>query len=65
MKYKSNIAILVLVLFLVPIFTLAQDKLGDEPEDDLGNVSDDYQEHFFEALKQKGIENYKRAIVAL
>lgn len=65
MKHKSNIAILVLILFLVPIFTLAQDKLGDEPEDDLGNVSDDYQEHFFEALKQKGIENYKRAIVAL
>ena len=65
MKHKSNIAILVLVLFLVPIFTLAQDKLGDEPEDDLGNISDDYQEYFFEALKQKGIENYKRAIVAL
>lgn len=65
MKLKSNIAILFLVLFLVPIFTLAQDKLGDEPEDDLGDVKDEYQELFFEALKQKGIENYERAVEAL
>ncbi|MDT0642137.1 tetratricopeptide repeat protein [Zunongwangia sp. F363] len=33
--------------------------------DDLGNVSDEFQEYFFEALKQKGIENYEKAIVAL
>jgi tetratricopeptide (TPR) repeat protein len=35
------------------------------PTDDLGNVSDDFQENFFEALKQKGIENYELALVAL
>ena len=40
----------------------AQDKT---PTDDLGNVSDDFQVHFFEALKQKGIENYDRAVDAL
>lgn len=34
-------------------------------EDDLGNVSDEYQEYFFEALKQKGIGNYDRAVSAL
>ena len=35
------------------------------PDDDLGNVDDAYQENFFEALKQKGIENYERAVDAL
>lgn len=35
------------------------------PTDDLGNVSDNFQEHFFEALKQKGIENYQLALDAL
>ncbi len=34
-------------------------------EDDLGNVTDEFQENFFEALKQKGIENYEKAITAL
>ncbi|RZS99248.1 tetratricopeptide repeat protein [Aquimarina brevivitae] len=34
-------------------------------EDDLGNVSDEFQEYFFEALKQKAITNYERAIEAL
>lgn len=33
--------------------------------DDLGNVSDEFQEHFFEALKQKAITNYDKAIEAL
>ena len=33
--------------------------------DDLGNVSDSFQDNFFEALKQKGIENYELALNAL
>ncbi len=33
--------------------------------DDLGNVSDEYQEFFFEALKQRAITNYDKAIEAL
>lgn len=33
--------------------------------DDLGEVSDAFQEHFFEALKQKAIENYEKAITHL
>jgi len=37
----------------------------EEPTDDLGNVSDVFQENFFEALKQKGIENYDLALEAL
>ena len=48
-------------------FTNAQveEPKPDEPTDDLGNVSDAFQEHFFEALKQKAIENYELAIDAL
>lgn len=34
-------------------------------EDNLENVTDAFQENFFEALKQKGIENYEKAIRAL
>ncbi len=33
--------------------------------DDLGDVSDEFQENFFEALKQKAITNYEKAITAL
>lgn len=39
-------------------------KFG-ERDDNLGEVSDAYQEAFFEALKQKGIENYELALNAL
>lgn len=39
--------------------------LKDVNQDDLGNVTDAFQEHFFEALKQKGIENYEKAIAEL
>jgi tetratricopeptide (TPR) repeat protein len=37
----------------------------ETPTDDLGDVSDAFQENFFEALKQKGIENYELALDAL
>lgn len=43
---------------------LSQELKGIET-DDLGNVSDAFQENFFEALKQKGIENYDLAYEAL
>lgn len=39
--------------------------MGDQPTDDLGNVTDAFQEAFFEALKQKAIENYELALDAL
>ena len=44
---------------------LAQVDFNKTPNDDLGNIEDKFQEHFFEALKQKGIENYDRAIISL
>ena len=37
----------------------------EEREDDLGDVTDAFQTNFFEALKQKGIENYELALNAL
>ncbi|CAN5350644.1 hypothetical protein BH23BAC2_BH23BAC2_08550 [soil metagenome] len=39
--------------------------MQDVNEDDLGNVSDAFQENFFEALKQRAIENYEKAVAAL
>ncbi|PKD21718.1 hypothetical protein APR41_01665 [Salegentibacter salinarum] len=39
--------------------------LEEVNQDDLGNVTDEFQEQFFEALKQKGIENYEKALTAL
>ncbi|MBX2828974.1 MAG: hypothetical protein KTR22_12485 [Flavobacteriaceae bacterium] len=45
--------------------SFAQETELEEPTDDLGNVSDAFQENFFEALKQKAIENYELALDAL
>lgn len=47
------------------IYAQDQTPFADENVDDLGDVSDEFQEAFFEALKQKGIENYERAITSL
>jgi len=52
-------------MVIVPQTTYAQVDFNKRPDDDLGNVEDEFQEHFFEALKQKGIENYDRAVEAL
>ncbi len=52
-------------LLVIPLVSFSQDTKEDEMEDQLGVVTDAFQEHFFEALKQKGIENYDRAIKSL
>ena len=57
------IPILLLAVVFFPKELYAQEIEG--PTDDLGNVSDAFQENFFEALKQKGIENYELALEAL
>lgn len=57
---------LALLLFFVEAFPQdEQQALQKEVQDDLGNVNDRFQENFFEALKQKAIENYEKAIHAL
>ncbi|MBC3845699.1 tetratricopeptide repeat protein [Winogradskyella echinorum] len=52
-------------MLTVPQVAYTQVDFNKRPDDDLGNVEDEFQEHFFEALKQKGIENYDRAVDAL
>ena len=52
-------------VLLLPQANYAQVDFNKTPDDDLGNIEDKYQEYFFEALKQKGIENYDRSIKAL
>ncbi|RKE98873.1 tetratricopeptide repeat protein [Ichthyenterobacterium magnum] len=65
MKKSIHILIFFFGTLLFPKFTYAQVDFNKRPNDDLGNVEDVYQEHFFEALKQKGIENYQRSVDAL
>jgi tetratricopeptide (TPR) repeat protein len=61
---------LLLGIFLSATTTFAQDENlpnddSAQVNDDLGAVTDAFQENFFEALKQKGIENYELALDAL
>lgn len=65
MRYKAIILVGILGLFLVPITSHAQVDFNAKPTDDLGEVDDQFQELFFEALKQRGIENYTRSVEAL
>jgi tetratricopeptide (TPR) repeat protein len=57
---KTGSFFLFLVLLCNPVFLLAQ----TEPELIMPD-SDKFQDYFYESLKQKGIENYDKAIVAL
>jgi tetratricopeptide (TPR) repeat protein len=57
---KSRLLILFLVLLSNSALLLAQ----TEPEDIKLEVNN-FQDYFFEALKQKGIENYDKAIISL
>jgi len=56
-------ACLSVIFMCASLLVFSQEE--EEITDDLGNVTDDFQQHFFEALKQKAIENYDRAIAAL
>ncbi|WPY98778.1 tetratricopeptide repeat protein [Christiangramia sp. OXR-203] len=58
---------LLLMLWFILSVQAQDDKrpFEDVNQDDLGLVNDEFQELFFEALKQKGIENYEKAIIAL
>ncbi len=63
MKKHSYLLLVLVVLFQISGGMFAQEE--EPPTDDLGNVSDAFQENFFEGLKQKGIENYELALTAL
>lgn len=64
MRLKISLVALIFGLFFIPQTNYAQVDFNKTPDDDLGNIEDKYQEYFFEALKQKGIENYDRSIKA-
>lgn len=68
MKFKPTYQIVFFFALFVSTQIVAQEIKGDSisnPMDELGQVKDEFQEHFFEALKQKGIENYDLALTAL
>ena len=65
-KMKNKINYILLFIFGLLLFsqvTSAQVDSNAKPDDDLGNVTDEFQELFYEALQQKAIENYDKAIV--
>ena len=64
MKQCINIFILIFGFFIIPQMSHAQVDFNKKPTDDLGDVEDMFQESFFEALKQYGIDNYQRAVDA-
>lgn len=59
MKKYMYIFILSGILFTIPEYVHAQEESA---EISLEENIDEFQEHFFEALKQRGIENYDKAI---
>ena len=65
MKHKIYILLFFFGMLLVPQSQYAQVDFNKKPNDDLGDIEDKFQELFFEALKQKGIENYDRSVEAL
>lgn len=62
MMFRQRILVFSTLYFTMVLTGFAQEP---QPTDDLGNVTDAFQEYFFEALKQKGIQNYEKAIQAL
>ena len=60
-----TIMLSMLFLCCLPFTVNGQEEFSGLPWDDLGTVSDDFKTAFFEALKQKGIENHEKAIEAL
>lgn len=57
---KRVLVILVFALFSNVFSVMAQTNL-----EDIAMATDEYQDSFYESLKQKGIENYDKAIVSL
>ncbi|NER13211.1 hypothetical protein GWK08_07155 [Leptobacterium flavescens] len=57
---KTRILLIILGIFIIPFYAFAQEE--ESAELTLEEYSDEFQENFFEALKQSGIENYDKAI---
>ena len=55
----------VLVILFVVLFSNSTSVLAQTEPEDIAMATDEYQDSFYESLKQKGIENYDKAIVSL
>lgn len=55
----------IFLAFLLGMFFVPTQFLGQTEPEDIAIDSDAFQDHFYEALKQKGIENYDKAIESL
>ena len=60
---KAFIILLIALLFSPLAEAQEPSPLQDVNVDNLEDVTDDFQESFFEALKQKHLENYEDALV--
>lgn len=65
MKHKILILFVFIGMYFIAQTSYSQVDFNKKPNDDLGDVEDMFQEKFFEALNQNGIENYQRAVDAL
>jgi len=65
LKHKIYILFILLGIIFIPQDVFSQVDFNKKPNDDLGDLDDKFQELFFEALKQKGVENYDRSVEAL
>ena len=55
----------VLVILVFALFSNAFSVMAQTNPEDIAMATDEYQDSFYESLKQKGIENYDKAIVSL
>ena len=55
----------VLVILVFAMFSNAFSVMAQTNPEDIAMATDEYQDSFYESLKQKGIENYDKAIVSL
>lgn len=65
LKKINHLVFFIALIACIPLQSFAQKDDQNPPEDSLGNVTDVFQENFFEALKQRAIENYELALQAL
>ena len=65
MNFTNMFRGLFLGMVLIPKIAITQVDFNKTPEDNSIDSTEKFQEYFFEALKQKGIENYDRAVVSL
>lgn len=62
MKFKVSFYIMSISSLLCFNTVYSQDTFNNLPNEDLGNASDEFQEAFFEALKEKANGNHEKAI---